>query len=547
MPSPALQLRAPLLWLLLPFVIGLIVARHCPVPTFGLWPATATAGVTALAALAAAWFQRNEWWTISLALAAGFGGFVLLHLRYPGLHDWSTRPPREITVTVNIVQVFPTAPKARNLSGIAIIVATDDNNRELLGRRIYYSAIRRISVPPLRSARYLLRGVIEPLPRETGAAGFNDYLANLGIHHRLTRAHVQREIAAPGRFQRFCVAAEARLESILQEGLAAHPGTLSLYVGMLLGQKAVLSSEQQDAFTRSGTFHIFSISGLHVGVIAGALQGLLQLLRVGGRMGMAITLAVLWLYVEITGAGSPAVRAFLMVAFLLASRAFRLPGNALAALVASALATLLFDPLQLFSTGFQMSYGVVTALVVMGRPLTEHWLARWRPFALLPRINWRWWHRALEWCGRQAITGMAGCWVAFLASTPSGIGYFGVFSLGSLPANLVIIPLTSLAIMAGFLSLLCGLAGMVAFSALFNSAAAIILLATDWVLQRGIALPGMFFPAGFRTEWLASASLGLMTATMVAGAAGGWSRRYGGYWPPAVLLGLLLIFGVKFG
>src|SRR5258708_31787981 len=47
---------------------------------------------------------------------------------------------------------------------------------------------------------------------------------------------------------------------------------------------------------------------------------------------------------------------------------FRLPGNALAALVAAALMTLLLDPLQLFSTGFQMSYTVVIALVTMGRP-----------------------------------------------------------------------------------------------------------------------------------------------------------------------------------
>ena len=38
-----------------------------------------------------------------------------------------------------------------------------------------------------------------------------------------------------------------------------------------------------------------------------------------------------------------------------------------------------------------------------------------------------------------------------------------------------------------------------------------------------------------------------MAATMLAGAAGRWDRRFGGYWPPVVLLAVLLAAGVKFG
>ena len=316
---------------------------------------------------------------------------------------------------------------------------------------------------------------------------------------------------------------------------------------MLLGEKAVLSPEQQNAFMRSGTFHIFSISGLHVGVIALALQGLLRLLRLPRRPAVVVALTALWLYVQITGASSPAVRAFLMIAFLLASQVFRLPGNALAALTASALVTLLVDPLQLFSTGFQMSYSVVAALIVMGRPLAEDWLARWKPFALLPKGSWRWWHTAINWGGRKLIGATAGCWAAFLASTPAGIGYFGLLSPGSLLANLVIIPLSSLTIGAGFLSLLCGLAGALPLSALCNSFAALTILVTDWLLRHGTALPGVFFVARFRADWLAPATLTLMTAVMIAGAAGRWSRRTSGYWPPFIVLVLLVILGVKFG
>ena len=152
---------------------------------------------------------------------------------------------------------------------------------------------------PYRSGTYVVQGVLEPLP--AGDAGFNDYLANLGVRQRLTRARVLSVVISPGPFDRFCVAADRRLQDILGRGLAAQPAALSLYRAMLLGEKAVLSPDQQNAFVRSGTFHIFSISGLHVAIIAGALRLLLRWLRVPRRLAVIIALPVLWLYVQVTG------------------------------------------------------------------------------------------------------------------------------------------------------------------------------------------------------------------------------------------------------
>ena len=550
MPSPATHLRAPLLWLLLPLMAGLSAAWHWPPPAIGLWPFTlAAAGLS----LAAVWFARQPGksadpaWGLCLSLSAGLAGFVLLHVRQPQLHDWAARPPREVTVSLEVLQTFPAGPVARSLTGLGRIVAAGGSDRELAGRRVYFSAIRRISVPPQRSGCYTVRGVIEPLPHEPAGAGFNDYLENLGIRQKLTRAQILREEQPPRLFPRFLNRAKSRLEDILRHGLERHPQIISLYLGMLLGEKAVLSSEQQDAFTRSGTFHIFCIAGLHVGVIAVALDSMLRLLRVPRPPAVVISLLLLGLYVQITGANVPATRAYLMIAFWQVARVFRLPGNGLAALAASALVVLLLDPLQLFSTGYQMSYTVVMALVVMGVPLAEQWLAAWRPFALLPRPAWRWYHHAINWTGNWLLGSGAACWVTFLASAPSCIGYFHVFSPGAVLANLVVIPLALLAINGGFLSLLNGLAGLLSLSALFNSAAAVAIIVMEWLVRHGTAAPGVYFAARFAQAWMVPASLALMTGLMLAGAAGRWSRRYGGYWPPVALLVLLLVLGVKFG
>jgi len=546
MPSPFLQTRAPLLWLLLPLMAGISAAKAVSAPPSGLALLLALALVSAGGALGAALKHRIRLCHTLLVLAAALAGFVLLSLRHPHLHDRTDRPPREITLTLRVTELYRGDPAARSQGGLGRVVAAAFGEPELPGQLIYFSAIRRAGVPPRPAATVRIQGVLEPLPSNPGA-GFEDYLDNLGVHHRLVRARILEETAAPGRLAAFYASARERLQRILGHGLDRHPGTASLYRAMLLGEKTALSPEQENAFLRSGTFHVFSVSGLHVGVIALTLRLFGKAVRLPGRIGAGLTLVVLWIYVQVTGAGAPSIRAFVMVAFLLASEVIRLPGNALSALAASALALLLVEPLQLFHTGFQMSYAVVAALILLGAPLAERWLEPWQPFTLVPRPQWRWWHAAIAWSGRKLIASVAGCWAAFLASAAAGIGFFGVFSPGSLLANLVILPLSSLAIVAGFLSLLTGLAGLMPWSALFNAAAALIIIASEWLLVRGTTLPGVYFPAAFRTGWLTPASLAGMTALLLAGSAVRWRKRYGGFWPPVVFLALLLLFGVEYG
>jgi competence protein ComEC len=545
MSSRILQLRAPLLWLLFPFATGLVAAQRWPLPAFGPWPLLALASGAAFLALRSA--HRPGWWMTTLALSAGLAGYVMLHVRYPHLHEWSRRPPREVTVVLEVRRPFPPAPTARNLAGLATITRSGENDPALRDREVYYSAIRRLSANPQRSGCYLVQGVLEPLPPDTGGTGFNAYLASAGVRHRLTRTRILGEVRAPGRLQTWCARIEDRLEAILCRGLETHPVQRSLYVAMLLGEKAVMNPDQQNAFMQSGTFHIFSISGLHVAVIAGALRILLGLLRVPKRAGVVVTIGLLWLYVQITGNSSPALRAFLMIAFVLASQLFVLPANSLAALAGSALVTLLLDPLQLFSTGFQMSYAVVAALILMGRPLAEHWLARWRPFQFLPKPAWRWRHHVVHACGRWLISTLALGWSAFLASVPSGIGFFGLLSPGSLLANLVVIPLSGGVIHLGFFALLAGLPGLGPASVALNLLAARLIGLIEILLQAGVRLPGMYFTAQFRSDTLAPLGLLLITGAMLAGASTRWSPKGGGYWPPFVLLLGLLILGVKFG
>lgn len=522
---------------------GLAGAEWRPAPA-AEWPwLLGGAGLAAGLAGWAAARNRPGWWSGAIVVAAALAGYGWLPWRTPPPLVWAG-PAREIEVVVEVERMFAPLPGRKTVGGVGRIVAADGRVAGLEGQAVYFSVIARISVQPETGGRYEVRGVLE---RPTGAlGGFRAYLEDLGVGLRLMRAQAVREVAGPGAWRRFCQRAQARLERGLRRGLEGHPELAALYVAMLLGTKAEMADAQAEAYRRGGVFHIFSISGLHVGVIALALQSLLGLARVGPRVATVGALAVLWLYVQVTGASTPAERAFLMIAFLMAARVFRLPSNGLAALVAAAGLTLVLDPRQLFQAGFQMSYGVVTALIVMGGPLSRRWVEAWRPWRELPPGDWGPGQRAVAAAGRAVGGALAFTAAAVLASTPSSIGYFGLFSPGALVVNLVVLPLSVVAIVSGFGALLAGLAGWAGLGLVCNHAAALTILVMDRLTQAGARVPGVYFEVGFAAPWMGPAALAGVLATMLAGAAGRWERRAGGFWPPVLVVALMVFLSVKF-
>lgn len=549
LPSAGSSLRAPLLWLLLPHLGGIACASCLPGPFRHPVPLLLGGLIAAGTGCWVTWwtrFNRPGWLLGSIVIAGLAGGAGSLLLREPPTR-WSG-PPREVTVDLEIAEVFADAPTARTWRGLGLVRSATGPAAPLSGQCLYFSASRRFSLPPMRTGRYEVNGVVQLRADASGLApGFDHYLAGRGIELTLTRARVSREIAPPGRTARFLAAAAARCESILRHGVERHRAEVGIYLGMLLGERAALSQEVHDAFTRSGTFHVFVVAGLHVGIIAEAIFCVLAALRLPPRVAAAAGLALLWTYVEITGGGLPAHRAFTMIAFLRGARVLRQPGNPLAALALAAFVTVLWDPHQLFSAGFQLSYPVVTALVVMGGPLGESWKHAWSPWRSLPEADWGWHRRFVTDLGKRVLGGLATSATALIASVPVMIADFGVLSPGSLLANLAVIPMAATVISAGFASLVCGFAGLFALSSLFNHAAVLTIRAMTALVGRAAGLPGVAVVASFAADWLGPATLALVLAAMLHGASRRWRPEAGGFWPPVAALALAVILGVNFG
>ena len=172
---------------------------------------------------------------------------------------------------------------------------------------------------------------------------------------------------------------------------------------------------------------------------------------------------------------------------------------------------------------------------------------RWNPWASLPKATWRWWHHGTGLAWRGLTAALAVGLSTTLAGMLMGVYYFGLLTPGAVATNLLLIPLASWATLSGFISLVLGLAGWESGAGFFNHAAALVLLCIQGIVRGGVKVPGAFLSAQFAAPWLGGPTIAVLGVSLLAGYGLGWRRSFGGFWPPFVLVALVLMFGMKFG
>ncbi|MFO1501559.1 MAG: ComEC/Rec2 family competence protein [Verrucomicrobiota bacterium] len=115
-----------------------------------------------------------------------------------------------------------------------------------------------------------------------------------------------------------------------------------------------------------------------------------------------------------------------------------------------------WQPTQLFRASFQLSFFVVLSIALIVPPLEKVRQKLLAPDPLLPPELRPRWKRWLDWPIRVVTTSLATSVAAWLGSMPLIAYYFYMITPGSLLANLVIVPLSSLALMSSLGSLVCG-------------------------------------------------------------------------------------------
>ncbi len=534
--------RAPALFLLIGMVLGLILAREVTAPIgFVLCVAGLMAGLSYGLSK-----QSGGLWLLSFMTAATLSAWSYGTLRFPTKPESAQLqlPIREAYLHFEVDRVMQARSQFGNASGVARIIEANATSRLILGDKVFF----RIKLPEAEAftvqhgSEIKATGVLTPISHEVEPDSFEGYLKGTGIHYRFERTSALELARPPSHFDQFCHRMNLRFQEYLSLGAPDGKNLDGIYTAMLLGRKAELSDEQSDRFRMTGTMHFFAISGLHIGVIATVIAQFLLLIRIPRKVSPFIGLPLLFLYVQITGASPSAVRAFLMALFFWASFAFVRQRSPLAALAASAVFVLIFQPAQLWSIGFQLSYTVVLSILLFGLPLYETASEKLAPFRYLPKANWAPSQHLYAWIQDALLLLFAISFSAWLASAPLSAAFFGYLSPGAILLNMLLVNLAAVAITTGVVSLSLALVGLSSVAGFINHAAWISIQMMDTLVIGSTKIPGMILHCDGFAEWIAYSVL-VAYFTLLFCLHRIRSQRSAVIWllPPAVIVAGLLL------
>ncbi len=205
----------------------------------------------------------------------------------------------------------------------------------------------------------------------------------------------------------------------------SHGQNLALLRGLLIGERDEISKEITDAFARTGLVHILAVSGSNVGFIAMIIVAVLYFGQVPRRWHPSFLLVGISFYMFLTGAQPPVVRATIMAAVIIVCEYLERDADMYNNLGVAAMAILLWQPLQLFQLGFQLTFVAVLGIAYLYRPLAL--LFR----RMLP-LRWQ--------LVRLTISLLAVSFAAQLATLPFSLNAFGRLPLTAILGNMFVIP-----------------------------------------------------------------------------------------------------------
>jgi competence protein ComEC len=491
--------RAPLLYPLVGLILGLTLARLYPrydLSEIGLILClVCTTGLLFLTTAASTPLKGILWGPLFLGITTLFSWNYGI-LRFPPIPNMEVlqTAAREQKLELEIIQVFrPGQFNSQTVNGIAKLLSPTEHGYPKAGSHLYLKldlfTLERSAFQ--KGTQVEAKGVLQPLNITSGkdANYFNKYLRNQNVYFSFGRNENLILKQEASNFRLFCVRQKARLLNILEAGSEGAENSARVYLAMLLGDKSSLTKAQQDRFQMTGAMHLFAISGLHVGVIAAALAQFFNLLRLPRSCAPLLALPLLYLYVEITGGMPSAMRAFLMTLFFWLSYTLQRQRNPFAALIASAIVVLLIEPQQLFSLGFQLSYLVVSSILLFGLPLHRILIDHIQLYCWLPQRDWTLSQRFIQKTVNSVALLFAISLSAWLASAPFSLGHFGYLSLSAIILNMLLVNLAAIVICTGCLSMGLGLISLTGIAAFINHAAWLVISGMDGLTQIASIVP----------------------------------------------------------
>ncbi|HWZ21278.1 MAG TPA: ComEC/Rec2 family competence protein, partial [Cytophagaceae bacterium] len=202
---------------------------------------------------------------------------------------------------------------------------------------------------------------------------------------------------------------------------------------LILGVRAGLDEKLYEAYSATGTVHALAVSGLHVSLIyfiVVTLFGFIKKTKYGKFIFAALSICIFWFYALVTGFSPSVVRAVAMFSVFLVAGILKRNSGIYNTLGFSAFVILCFEPFWLLDIGFQFSFLAVVGIAYI-YPILYSWL------------------ETKNKMGNKLWSLVCVSLAAQIAVSPLSIYYFHSFPLLFLPFNMLIVPLSSLALYTG--------------------------------------------------------------------------------------------------
>lgn len=347
------------------------------------------------------------------------------------------RPPRGSRLTIAVEQIAgvpeskrPQTVRVRTMSGV-IAIAPGDRVR-----------VTASLAPPAR-------------PAIPGGFDFarSAWFERLGaVGYTFSKPVIEPRTAPVTFREAWSRAIESVRQTIAAKIHAGLPGeTGSIAAALIMGERGGITTETNDAYRSSGLFHILSISGLHMVIMAGAVFFSVRLILAAipaialrypiKKWAAAAGILGALGYLAISGGAFATVRSALMIVVIFGAVLLDRPALALRNVALSAFVILALYPESLFDAGFQMSFAAVTGLVATYEEVRRRMGRRSEPHPIL---------RVLLFFGGIVFSTL----IASVAVAPFAAYHFHQSQQYAVLANLVAIPICNLIVMPAALAAL---------------------------------------------------------------------------------------------
>jgi len=442
--------RQPFVGLALAAGAGILVADCAP--THSLAPAIALAALAAAALL-----MRRSLAVYALVAIAFFYTHSVRTSDSPGLRlarDLGEEP-RPITIRGGVVS----EPKSSASGSTSFLLQAESIEIDGETRPCRSRVLARWRHAVEFGDEVRLFGTAEKVgaPRNPGEFDMRSYLARQDVHRELIVRYPENGAvlnhAGGNWILRAAQKSRGWMQTVLCRGLENSPDVTGSISGMVLGLRHQTPEDIEEPFQQTGTLHLFAVAGLHVGIVARLLWILATVLRLPRKWATAFIIPALLFYAAITGLHTSSVRAAVMSAVLLGGFLAERKVFALNSLAAAATIILCWDTNELFSIGFQLSFSVVAAIVLLADPTFRFLRRCFEQDSFLPRSLFdarrRALNQALSWLARAGSVSFA----AWIGSLPLMLWSYHLITPISLLANLVVVPIAFFVLAGGLLSM----------------------------------------------------------------------------------------------